>query len=50
MPSTNSSRDAETTSIIRHSRLPAGNALWFFVFRRQGFRMITFDRQAAAEI
>ena len=39
--------------LIRHSRLPAGNALWFcqnffFVFfRRQGFRMITFDRQAA---
>ena len=43
--------------IIRHSRLPAGNALWFcqnfyfffiffFFFRRQGFRMITFDRQA----
>ena len=36
---------------IRHSRLPAGNALWFcqnfffFFFRRQGFRMITFDRQ-----
>ena len=53
------------TTIIRHSRLPAGNALWvcqnfifyfiffiyffiflFFFFRRQGFRMITFDRQA----
>ena len=45
-------------SIIRHSRLPAGNALWFcqnfffffffffLFFRRQGFRMITFDRQA----
>ena len=39
--------------IIRHSRLPAGNALWFcqnflffFFFCRQGFRMITFDRQA----
>ena len=47
--------------IIRHSRLPAGNALWFcqnflfflflfslffFFFRRQGFRMIIFDRQA----
>ena len=40
--------------LIRHSRLPAGNALWFcqnflflfFFFRRQGFRMITFDRQA----
>ena len=43
--------------IIRHSRLPAGNALWFcqnffffffffLFFRRQGFRMITFDRQA----
>ena len=43
--------------VIRHSRLPAGNALWFcqkfflfffffFFFRRQGFRMITFDRQA----
>ena len=47
--------------IIRHSRLPAGNALWFcqnyyyfflfflfyfFFFRRQRFRMITFDRQA----
>ena len=43
--------------IVRHSRLPAGNALWFcqnffffflffFFFRRQGFRMITFDRQA----
>ena len=43
---------------IRHSRLPAGNALWFcqnfffilfnffFFFRRQGFRMIIFDRQA----
>ena len=44
--------------VIRHSRLPAGNALWFcqkfyfinffiyfFFFRRQGFRMITFDRQ-----
>ena len=43
------------TYIIRHSRLPA---LWFcqnffiyfyfycFFFRRQGFRMITFDRQA----
>ena len=46
---------------IRHSRLPAGNALWFcqnifffffffffffLFFRRQGFRMITFDRQA----
>ena len=45
-------------TIIRHSRLPAGNALWFcqnflfffffffLFFRRQGFRMITFDRQA----
>ena len=44
-------------AIIRHSRLPAGNALWFcqnfffflfffLFFRRQGFRMITFDRQA----
>ena len=38
--------------VIRHSRLPAGNALWFcqnfyfLFFRRQGFRMITFDRQA----
>ena len=45
--------------VIRHSRRQAGNALWFcqnfffffffffFVFfRRQGFRMITFDRQA----
>ena len=51
--------------VVRHSRLPAGNALWFcqnlfffsffflflfyFIFsssRRQGFRMITFDRQA----
>ena len=36
--------------IVRHSRLPAGNALWFcqifFFFHRQGFRMITFDRQA----
>ena len=53
--------------LIRHSRLPAGNALWvcqnfffffffsfffffffffFLFFRRQGFRMITFDRQA----
>ena len=45
--------------LIRHSRLLAGNALWFcqnlflfiyfyifFFFRRQGFRMITFDRQA----
>ena len=44
--------------LVRHSRLPAGNALWFcqnlyfilfyffFFFRRQGFRMITFDRQA----
>ena len=39
--------------VIRHSRLPAGNALWvcqnffffFLFFRRQGFRMITFDRQ-----
>ena len=41
---------------FRHSRLPAGNALWFCqnfffffffsFFRRQGFRMITFDRQA----
>ena len=45
-----------TTCIIRHSRLPAGNALWFcqiyflflsfLFFRRQGFRMIIFDRQA----
>ena len=42
------------SDIIRHSRLPAGNALWFcqifyfyfLFFRRQGFRMITFDRQA----
>ena len=40
-------------SVIRHSRLPTGNALWFcqnflffLFFRRQGFRMITFDRQA----
>ena len=53
-------------SLIRHSRLPAGNALWFcqnlllfffyffffllffffLFFRHQGFRMITFDRQA----
>ena len=44
--------------VIRHSRHPAGNALWvcqnflfffifiFLFFRRQGFRMITFDRQA----
>ena len=39
--------------VIRHSRLPAGNALWFcqnffifLFFRRQGFRMITFDRQS----
>ena len=48
--------------VFRHSQLPAGNALWFcqifyfiflffylfliFFFRRQGFRMITFDRQA----
>ena len=42
--------------IFRHSRLPAGNALWFcqnffiifflLFFRRQGFRMIIFDRQA----
>ena len=46
--------------IVRHSRLPAGNGMpygfvrifffflfFFFVFfRRQGFRMITFDRQA----
>ena len=40
--------------LVRHSRLPAGNALWvcqnffffFLFFRRQGFRMITFDRQA----
>ena len=55
-----------TGRLIRHSRLPAGNALWvcqnffffsffffffflfffFLFFRRQGFRMITFDRQA----
>ena len=46
-----------SSSVIRHSRLPAGNALWFcqnfffilfffLFFRRQGFRMITFDRQA----
>ena len=44
-------------ALIRHSRLPAGNMpygfvriffffLFFFFFRRQGFRMITFDRQA----
>ena len=46
-------------NIIRHYRLPAGNALWFcqnffffylfflfLFFRRQGFRMVTFDRQA----
>ena len=43
---------------IRHSRLPAGNALWFcqnlllflfnffLFFRHQGFQMIIFDRQA----
>ena len=43
-----------TLKLIRHSRLPAGNALWFcqnfffffFFFRHQGFRMITFDHQA----
>ena len=45
------------STIIRHSRRQAGNALWFcqnffffffffLFFRRQGFRMITFDRQA----
>ena len=44
-------------SLIRHSRLPAGKPgmpygfvrifLYFFLFcRRQGFRIITFDRQA----
>ena len=42
-------------NLIRNSRLPAGNALWFcqnifffflLLFRRQGFRMIIFDRQA----
>ena len=47
----------DAKSVIRHSRLPAGNALWFcqnffiyilffLFFRRQGFRMIIFDRQA----
>ena len=44
------------SNIIRHSRLPAGNALWFcqnflfffffFFFCCQGFRIIIFDRQA----
>ena len=45
-------------NVIRHFRLPTGNALWFcqnlffyfffLFFRRQGFRMIIFDRQAGS--